>query len=452
MTIDLQLVLSFLVSLVFILLLIFSRRLTIMKGWNGLLLVLLVLGLLAQVVWPSRGAGFGTYTEAARILDSQGPSLYSVFQNPPQPEAPPMGLVILGLMYAVVPGGLWPVAVGVYQALLNGIIAFATYRLIGGKIGKVAACLVVYNPFFFVYSLLNVSPDQLMFAFVMIGLNLAKIGKKTWSSITFGLALISMQTAVFFLVPMAFYFLFRYGKRVMATFVAIVLGIFLIGSLPFALVDRSYIDHVWEGQFIRIGLGTAQHLYDPNFAGLSAYFAYLHGATGLDLSFLYALGPFVFIGIAISVIYVVYRNREIELSHLALLSLMPFYLATWNTAYGADPVNPWRLYFFVPFATIIWLQDRSLLAKTCLASILAVQLYRVADYAAFIYNPTSELTLLAPGNLVLPACFLAYLVAEISFNLRGNNHVQGHQSRKADVGPTIYENASINPYGEATTS
>lgn len=403
------------IPLIFCVVILFNSRLRRSESAlaRNALIVLIAAGLVALVFWPSRGAGFSTYTQAAALIVSDGARVYSVYPTPPQPETPPAGLIVLAGLYAVTPQEYWILVVGLYQAILDGVIAYFTYKSLGGNLGLLGACLVIFNPFFFAYSILNLSPDQLMLAIYMFGAYLISRQKLTPSYLVFGLAFMTMQTAIFFLAGIFFLLIFRYGWREVLKFSVIVSGVFLIISLPFLLVDNSYMDHVWLGEFVRVTVGAGEHLYSPDFAGLSTYLAYIHQYAGVDLKWAYALGPLVFALIIASVVYLTYKRKNIGMSHLSYLSLMPLYLATWNTAYGADPVNPWRLYYFIPFATIIWLTNKGAVGYASLAMILAVQFYRAADYAAFLFNVATE-PLLLPGNLVVPAAFLVLYVLILS--------------------------------------
>lgn len=386
-----------------------------------LLLILIGVGLILQFFGPSKGAGMITYTQAAQTIVSQGVRVYSVFPNSEQPEVPPLNLIVLSLLYLVSPAQLWASTVAAYQLLINAVIAYVVARSFSGNTGLFAATLVIFNPYFFVYSILNITPDQPMLGLALVAFFLLSLGRTRLSFVFFGLALVTMQTAIFFVIPVYFYVFFTRGLRASSQMAAVVAIIFVAFSLPFALVDNAYMNKVWFAEFARVGLAPQLSLYNPNFAGLSTYLAYVHDLTGADLRFVYAMSPLVFGLVTAFVVYLIWRNPTMKIATLSLLALMPFYLATWNTAYGGNPVNPWRLYYFIPFATIIWLRETGMTSISSLLSILSVQLYRLSDVAAYVTG-TDYLIL---GNLAVPALLLTFFAFEARRCLKSTSRMRG---------------------------
>jgi hypothetical protein len=129
----------------------------------------------------------------------------------------------------------------IHILLADWAMAFIFLRTINGYKGILAAMMLLFNPFFFYHSATISQGDTLMAAFVLIGSYMIYRDRVVWGSVFLGLGVLTLQYALYVLVPILVLVFFRRGARGLLRSLTAASSTVLVVSLPFMVFGSAIV-------------------------------------------------------------------------------------------------------------------------------------------------------------------------------------------------------------------
>lgn len=388
-----------------------TANITKMKQY-GLMATIMGISLISQLLFTSSGADVYTWQRTAEMFLAHGFDYYAYGNNTLTPFYSPL---MLAALHELLPTTSWVIIMRIPAFVATLSIAIMLFLVFRGKIGIIATMLFLFNPYYYVYSIVNGQPSAPMLAFLVAAIYILAQNKGVLKSATLlGLALMTSQQATFVIYPVMLLIYAKKGLRVFIAALAVVLAITALFSVPFILGPgfQRFIDGVLFFPLDQAGAREGGSIPSA-FAGLWSFTYFLEQTTQFNLSILYRLEVVVTLSLMLLITWRCFRGR-MNYYEGALLGATTFLL---GTARG----NPWHLIIVIPFATIVLLTTQD--ARIRFASILALlvfQAYRLADNYSYLFNAAPPYYV---GDLLTFLTFSALFLLVYNYDRRRLQHV-----------------------------
>jgi len=261
--------------------------------------------------------------------------------------------------------------VSVVANLASGLLL---YLLLGrGLKGLVGAGLLLFNPYYAQYSIVNLTSEALIAPFFLSALLFFR-KRDGASGLFLGVSALAKQEALYPAFALFVKRLFENRPRSVKFLVSALLA-FVLLSLPFLLFTPiQYLSIITQRPFGAQSLSFGGTSGGP--AAFSTFWSVLNwasGVTAMNFNAIQAARPFVWVVLMALVVFVIFR-RDLSSSHTSVLGYIPYILAS-------DFGGGWYLIVFIPMLIPVYL-DQTLNRSERAASLfmlLAMLPYRLAD-------------------------------------------------------------------------
>jgi hypothetical protein len=292
------------------------------------------------------------------------------------------------------------VAYKIHILVADWAMALVIFRAVKGFRGVLAPMLLLFNPFFFLYSV-NVSQGHtVMAAFLLAGSFLILRGRFGLGSLFLGLAVMTLQYALYAVIPVLILILTRQGVRRFLLSLACTAATMIVVSLPFVVfgslsvyLQFVFLQYLEPRQYFLAAIGNTipnraylqyistftlskTGLISPvSFNGLWSVLGYLNGLeVRLYWSFLLIAGANLVLLFVVA--YSIVKGRVINAVAVALLGMAVFELV-------GSGAGSYYVIVYIPLAVLagaLTAGRRMLFAP----AILGPTLYNVAEYLSQI--------------------------------------------------------------------
>jgi len=351
------------------------------------------------------GSDIGFYVNA---LSGFAKAPLSFYLNYGSYAYPPLQLYLSIIPYLLTSSpfySLW--LVSVLANLASGLLL---YLLLGrGSKGLVGAGLLLFNPFYVQYSIVNLTSEVLITPFLLSALLFFR-KRDGISGLFLGVSALAKQQAFYSAFALFTKRLFE-NRPQSLKFLFSALFAFVALSLPFLLfTPTQYLGTItgrpFQVQSLNFG-GTSAAA--PAFSSFWSVLGWASAVTGVNLGAIQGARPFVWVILMALVVFVISR-RNLTPSYASLLGYIPYILASYLE-------SPWYLIVFVPLLIPIYL-DRTLNRSERAASLLmllAMLPYRLADNYSLATGSSPPYVI---GDLLLGLASLFFLILAVRRSLK----------------------------------
>lgn len=346
------------------------------------------------------GPDIGFYARALIGFVAQPLEFYHSF---PLYTYPPLQLYLSLLAYGVTKSAIDSLRiVSLLATLLSGLLV---YIILGkGVKGMIGAALLMFNPYYAQYSVVNLTSEALITPFFLLSLYEFRRHDKASGALA-GLAALSKQE---FLYP-AFFLalsLLKEGRRKYVIFVGSIVVVFVFLSSPFLLFEPLTYLQVITGRAVGYqSLIPGQQVGPAAFSSFWSFLTSLGSSTGLNTGALQGVRPLVWFALMM-VVAAATARRDFRPAQITALGYLPFLL-------GSDLAGGWYLVVIIPALILVYLDFglRPTVRYAALAMLLSLLLYRLADNYSSVTGRSPPYVI---ADLALGVTSLAFLVASLS--------------------------------------
>jgi len=290
--------------------------------------------------------------------------------------------------------------VSIIADLASGVLV---YRVLGaGTRGLAGAGLLLFNPYYAQYSVVNLTTEALMTPLFLAGLYLFRTRDGS-SGALLGLSALAKQQVLYPIFALSVMRV-RESRAQAATLLASMAAVFLALSSPFLLSTpldflRGMVGKPLQLQFLNPATGGA--------AAFSTFWSVLNWAsvnTGVDFNAAQAIRPMVWLLLLALAVYVA-AKRDAGPAYTSLVAYLPYVL-------GSEFGGGWYLIVVVPLLVLVYL-DADLARPeraAALAMLLALLPYRLADYYSLLTGETQPYVF---GDLLFGAASVVFLIVVV---------------------------------------
>lgn len=314
---------------------------------------------------------------------------------------PPLQLFLAAIPYLLALPPL--VSLRLVSVVANLVSGLLVYLLLGrGTKGLMGAALLLFNPFYAQYSIVNLTSEALTAPFLLLALLVFRA--KGASGVLVGVSAAAKQQALY---PALVLFLKRIPEEGLSSLRFLVGAIlaFTLISLPFLFSTPTfYLSAITERALEYQNLSPGQQGGAAAFSTFWSAMSWISAEKGINLGAAQALRPVVWALLVGVVVFLVLR-RELSPSYAALLGYVPYIL-------GSEFQGGWYLIVFVPLFILVYLDSSLSSAERCCALFVLFALlpYRLADVYSLLTGNSPPYVI---GDLLLGIATTCFVVVAL---------------------------------------